>query len=174
MLEGSGKKRIGSSEGDDTTTATPATSSSSSSPLPITSQIQTPGSPLVLNNKRKITKSASRLSALGVDQSGQTASLADSLHVLVADSRHNAVSPSGQSVVTNSSLDTMQTVRSQGSRQSAAVADVSSGLTEIEKEEVVRAFVKQFLEENPSAALDTSLMASLNAMTSNLVQQSFR
>ena len=32
----------------------------------------------------------------------------------------------------------------------------------------------QFLEENPSAALDASLMSSLNAMTTNIVQQSFR
>ena len=47
----------------------------------------------------------------------------------------------------------------------------STNLTLEEKETVVRQFVRQFLEENPSAALDHSLMSGLNAMTARVVNE---
>ena len=62
----------------------------------------------------------------------------------------------------------------------ATAAEISSSttnsalLTQEEKEEVIRQFMRQFLEANPTAALDASLMTGLNSMACAMAQQSFR
>lgn len=50
----------------------------------------------------------------------------------------------------------------------------SSVMTMAEKKEVVKSFIKQFLEDNPEAVLDAHLMTGLNQMANKLMEQSYR
>ena len=49
----------------------------------------------------------------------------------------------------------------------------SSLLTSTEKKDLVKNFIKQFLEDNPDAVLDTQLMAGLSEKAKNLIERSF-
>ena len=49
----------------------------------------------------------------------------------------------------------------------------SSLLTSTEKKDLVKNFIKQFLEDNPDAVLDKQLMAGLSEKANNLIERSF-
>jgi hypothetical protein len=119
-------------------------------------------SPVLLNNKRTLTKQQQR-----------------------PTTDHNDTTQDDDHAVLKSRTNRMTRRRPKSGSKVAVVAaaarDVNevssssnSGLTTEEKEEVVRQFVRQFLQENPEVALDDGLMSSLSCMASQLVQQSFR
>ena len=49
----------------------------------------------------------------------------------------------------------------------------TSVLTSSEKKDLVRTFIKEFLEDNPDAVLDSKLMAGLSEKANKLIDRSF-
>ena len=52
-------------------------------------------------------------------------------------------------------------------------SSTTSALSATEKKDIVKAFIKQFLDDNPEAALDPKLMAGLSEKANQLIDCSF-